>query len=163
MGPSQRKAAVRALQADGVSEQRACRIVGCARSTVRYRTIRVENPALRPRMRELAARHRRFGYRKLCILARREGFATNHKRFYRIYREEGLAVPRRRKRHVRYVRGAAIDAVTAPNQRWSIDFLSDSLVSGRRVRLLPITDDFSRELLTLEADFSYLRLVSFEN
>jgi len=106
---------VRVLQADGVSEQRACRIVGCARSTVRYRTIRVENPGLRPRMRELAARYRGFGYRKLCILARREGFATNHKRFHRIYREQGLAV-------LRHVRDAAIDAVTAPNLRWSINF-----------------------------------------
>jgi putative transposase len=145
---------VRALQAEGVSEQRACNIVGCPRSTVRYRLRRTVDPEILARLRELAAVHRRFGYRKLGILLRREGIKLNHKRLYRIYKTDGLAVARRRKRHVRYERGATLPPPTAPNQRWSIDFLSDSLVSGRRIRVLAVIDDFTREALTLEVDFS---------
>ena len=79
---------------------------------------------------------------------------VNLKRLYRIYKADGLAVARRRKRHVRYERGAPTSPLIAPNDRWSIDFLSDSLVSGRQIRLLPILDDFTREGLKLEVDFS---------
>jgi putative transposase len=87
-------------------------------------------------------------------LLRRDGIVVNHKKLHRIYKSAGLAVPSRRKRHVRYERGTAIAAVTAANQRWSIDFLSDSLISGRCIRVLPIIDDFTREGLKLEVDFS---------
>jgi len=145
---------VRALKADGVSEQRACKVVNCARSTARYRTLRVVDQVVLPRLRELAARFRRFGYRRLNIMLRREGTIVNHKRLYRIYKADGLLVPRRRKRHVRHERGASLQPVTAANQRWSIDFLSDTLVSGRRTRFLSIVDDFTREGLRLEPDFS---------
>jgi putative transposase len=146
---------VRALQAKGVSEQRACKIVGCSRNTVRYRVRRLVDSAILSPLRELAAKHRRFGYRKLGILLRRDGIIVNHKKLYRIYKEAALGVPRRRKRHVRYERGlSTLIPVTAANQRWSIDFLSDSLISGRRIRVLPIVDDFTREGLTLEVDFS---------
>ncbi len=145
---------MRALQAEGVSEQRACKVVGCARSTVRYRVKRIVDSQVLDRLRELAARHRRFGYRKLGIMLRRDGIVVNHKRLYRIYKADGLTVARRRKRHVRYERGALLEPVIAPNQRWSIDFLSDSLVSGRRIRVLAVVDDFTRENLCLEIDFS---------
>lgn len=145
---------MRALKADGVSEQRACKVVGCARSTARYRARRVVEQVVLPRLRELAARYRRFGYRRLGIMLRREGTIVNHKRLYRIYKADGLLVARRRKRRVRYERGAVLQPVTAANQRWSIDFLSDSLVSGRRTRFLSIVDDFTREGLRLEPDFS---------
>lgn len=145
---------MRALQADGVSEQRACKITGCARSTVRYRIRRAADGVVLMPLRELAAKHRRFGYRKLGILLRRDGIVVNHKRLFRIYKADGLAVARRRKRHVRYERGASHSPVTAANERWSIDFLSDSLVTGRRTRVLAIVDDFTREALALEVDFS---------
>ncbi len=145
---------MRALQAEGVSEQRACKIAGCPRSTSRYRSRRPIDETVLPRLRELAARHRRFGYRKLGILLRRDGIVVNHKRLYRIYKADGLLVARRRKRHVRYERGALLQPVTTANERWSVDFLSDSLVSGRRLRVLAIVDDYTREALRLEIDFS---------
>ncbi len=78
----------------------------------------------------------------------------NHKRLYRIYKADGLAVARRRKRHVRYERGSTLQPETAANQRWSVDFLSDSLISGRKIRLLSIIDDFTREAIVMEFDFS---------
>lgn len=126
----------------------------CARSTARYVVRRSDDSTFLPKLRELAARHRRFGYRKLGIMLRRDGIVINHKRLYRTYKADGLTVAKRRKRHVRYERGASLSPVTRPNERWSIDFLSDSLVSGRRIRLLAIIDDFTREALTLEVDFS---------
>ena len=105
-------------------------------------------------LREVAATYRRFGYRKLGIFLRRDGLLVNHKKLYRIYKADGLAVPRRRKRHVRHERGASPQPVTGANQRWSIDFLSDSLISGRKIRALSIIDDYTREALALEIDFS---------
>jgi putative transposase len=87
--------------------------------------------------------YRRFGYRKLGIMLRRDGDVVNHKRLYRIYKTDGLTVARRRKRHVRYERGASIEPTRAPDQRTSIDFLRGSLVSGRRIRVPAAVDDFT--------------------
>ena len=145
---------MRALKADGVSEQRACKIVQCARSTARYQLRRVVDASILSALREVAAKYRRFGYRKLGIFLQRDGVFVNHKKLYRIYKADGLAVPRRRKRHVRHERGASLAPVTGANQRWSIDFLSDSLISGRKIRALSIIDDCTREALALEIDFS---------
>ena len=97
---------------------------------------------------------RRFGYRRLTIMLRREGFIVNHKRVYRIYDAAGLQVRARKKRGVRHVRGNVIKPVTKPNERWSLDFVSDTLSTGRRFRALTIVDDFSRECIAIEADFS---------
>lgn len=139
----------------GLSERRACWLVGIGRSTLRYRSrARANEPSLRQRLRELAAARPRFGYRRLHVLLRREGVIVNHKRVERLYREEGLAVRRRkRKRVARDGRGRA--AVPGrPNQQWGIDFVSDTLAWGRRIRLFTVVDVFTREVLAIEVDTS---------
>jgi putative transposase len=139
----------------GLSERRACRLVGIGRSTLRYRPrVRADEQPLRQRLHELAAVRPRFGYRRLHVLLRREGVIVNHKRVERLYREEGLAVRRRtRKRVARDGRGRA--AVPGrPNQQWGIDFISDALAWGRRIRLFTVVDVFTREALAIEVDTS---------
>jgi putative transposase len=139
----------------GVSERRACRLVGIGRSTLRYRSRpRPEEESLRRRLRELAAQRPRFGYRRLHVLLRREGVIINHKRIERLYREEGLAVRRRRRKRVaRDGRGRAA-VPERPNQQWGIDFVSDALAWGRRIRLFTVVDVFTREVLAIEVDTS---------
>jgi putative transposase len=139
----------------GLSERRACRRVGSGRSTQRYRPrAHADDQPLRQRLRELAAVRPRFGYRRLHVLLRREGVIVNHKRVERLYREEGLAVRRRtRKRVARDGRGRA--AVPGrPNQQWGVDFVSDALAWGRRIRLFTVVDIFTREALAIEVDTS---------
>jgi putative transposase len=138
-----------------VSERRACRLGGIGRSSLRYRKrARSDEPSLRQRLRDLAAARPRFGYRRLHALLRREGVIINHKRIARLYREEGLAVRRRtRKRVARDGRGRAA-LPTRPNQQWGIDFVSDTLAWGRRIRLFTVVDVFTREALAIEVDTS---------
>jgi putative transposase len=139
----------------GLSERRACRLIGIGRSTLRYRSRpRSEEEPLRRRLRELAAERPRFGYRRLHVLLRREGVIVNHQRVARLYREEGLAVRRRRRKRVaRDGRGrAALPA--RPNQQWGVDFVSDALAWGRRIRLFTVVDVFTREALAIEVDTS---------
>lgn len=148
------RTAVRAIQATfRLSERRACGLVGLGRSTCRYQTRRAEWPALRERLHALAAERRRFGYRRLYVLLRREGYRVNLKRVYRLYRDEGLAVRRRRRRR-RVARGTPLAGPTRINERWSLDFLLDTLEDGRRVRLLAVVDDFTRACLAIEVDTS---------
>jgi len=101
---------VRALQVLGLSERAACRLASCPRASARYRFRRSDNARLIDRMRAIAAERRRFGYRKIGVLLRREGFVVNHKRVYGIYRDAGLALRPRRKRHVRIARGNVVAA-----------------------------------------------------
>src|SRR5579859_768703 len=96
----------------------------------------------------------RFGYRRLQVLLKREGLVANHKRVYRLYYEEGLAVRRKLRKHVARQRSEIAATVCAPNQRWSLDFLSDALTDGRRIRLLTVVDTFTREALAIEVDSS---------
>jgi len=148
------RTAVRGIQARfWLSERRACGLVGLGRSTCRYETRRAEWPALRERLHALAAERRRFGYRRLYILLRREGYRVNLKRVYRLYRDDGLAVRRRRRRR-RVARGTPLAGPTRINERWSLDFLLDTLEDGRRVRLLAVVDDFTRACLAIEVDTS---------
>ncbi len=139
----------------GLPERRACRLVGIGRSTLRYRSRpRPEEESLRQRLRELAAERPRFGYRRLHVLLRREGVIVNHKRIERLYREEGLAVRRRRRKRVaRDGRGRA-GLPGRPNQQWGVDFVSDALAWGRRIRLFTVVDVFTREALAIEVDTS---------
>ena len=156
MRPTARRAAVGWLRARfGVSERRACALIGVGRSTVRYRgSGRADEGGVRRRLRELAAERPRFGYRRLHALLRREGVIVNHKRVERLYRAEGLAVRRRgRKRVARDGRGRAA-AADRPNQQWGIDFVSDALAWGRRIRLFTVVDTFTREALAIEVDTS---------
>jgi putative transposase len=107
------------------------------------------------RLKAIAMERRRFGYRRLGLMLRREGIVVNHKRVHRIYRQLGLQLRPRRKRGVRYVRGNAIVPATRPNERWSIDFVHDRLSTGRKFRCLTIVDDFTRECIGIEVDFSF--------
>lgn len=135
-------------------ERQACRLIGVARSTQRYRQrVRADEEALRRRLGELADERPRFGYRRLTVLLRREGRAVNHKRVYRLYREQGLVLRRKRRKHrARGLRPTA--PATAANQRWSLDFVSDALSSGRSFRSLTLVDEFTRECLAIEVDTS---------
>jgi len=122
--------------------------------TIRYQSRRVDDIALRERLRALAKERRRFGYRRLHVLLRREGYVVNHKRLFRIYREERLMMRRRGGRKRALGTRAPIPVPLLPNDRWSLDFVSDQLACGRRFRILAIFDDCTRECLTAVADTS---------
>jgi putative transposase len=153
--PTVKREAVAHLKGDHeMSERRACRVIGCDRMTVRYRSRRPDDPHLRERLLALARERRRFGYRRLLIFLRREGFVVNHKRLFRIYREERLMVRKRGGRKRALGTRTPMPVATLPNDRWSLDFASDQLVSGRRFRILAIYDDCTRECLAAVADVS---------
>ncbi len=139
--------------AAGLSERRACRFLGCQRSSQRYRGHREQPLGLRERLTELAALRPRWGYRRLWVLLRREGYAVNWKRVYRLYRAAGLAVKRRRRKRVAIAR-RPLPPATRPNERWSMDFVHDRLTTDRWFRCLTIVDDFTRECLAIEVDRS---------
>jgi putative transposase len=153
--PAARREAVAHLRlAYEVSERRACSTLGADRTSVRYRSTRPDDAALRTRLRELASLRRRFGYRRLHILLTREGLLMNHKKLRRLYREERLQVRRRGSRKRALGTRAPMAIPQGANQRWSLDFLSDAFTDGRRFRILAIVDDFTRECLALVADTS---------
>ena len=132
-----------------VSERRAVRFTGFPRSTVRYRSIREPQALLTARIRELAAERPRWGYRWIHRLLVREGWRVNRKRVQRLYRAEGLAVRRRRKRRRSAVARPVRPPLTGPNQRWCLDFVHDALSTGRRFRSLTVLDEYSREALAI--------------
>ena len=135
----------------GVSERRGCQVLQCHRSTHRYQSVADEQAALRIRLRDLARARVSYGYRRLHVLLQREGWQVNHKRVYRFYREEGLGMrPKKPRRHVSACRRIERLAVTEANEGWSMDFMSDELFDGRRIRLLTIVDNFTRESLAIE-------------
>ena len=138
-----------------ISERRACGLLLLVRGTCRYEAVtREANDELRQKLRELAMVRRRFGYRRLHAVLRRDGLAVNHKRVYRLYVEEKLWVRKRsRKRRVAVPRAPML-VPERINQVWSMDFVSDALASGRRFRTLNIADDFSREAPAIEVDTS---------
>ena len=113
-----------------------------------------DDTALRQRLRELAAQRRRFGSPRLHVLLKREGMVVNHKKTERIYMEEGLALRRKRRRKGAASARVIVPAPERPNQKWSMDFVSDSVVTGRRFRALTIVDDYSRECPAIEVDTS---------
>ena len=145
MKPAQKRAAAQFFRVGfRVSERRACRLAGMARSSYRYRSQAADQTALRVRLRDLAAARVRYGYRRLHILLRREGWPVNHKRIYRIYRQEGLGIRVKRRRKLASAPRVLPPPATKPLERWSLDFLSDSLTDGRRFRVLTIVDNVSR-------------------
>jgi putative transposase len=151
---ARREAAAHLCQTYEVSQRRACRAIGADRSAIRYRSRRPDDGAIRARLRELAAIRRRFGYRRLHILLRREGTRMNHKKLRRLYAEERLQVRRRGGRKRALGTRAPLAIPQGPNQRWSLDFMSDALTDSRRFRILAVVDDFTRECLCLVADTS---------
>jgi putative transposase len=155
--PSRRRDVVNHLQmAYRVSERRACGVTRCCRASYRYRSVADRQDELRLRLKELAAARVRYGYRRLHVLLRREGWPVNHKRVYRLYRLEGLVIRQktpRRKRSSRY-RGDRLQ-VSGPNQTWAMDFVSDSLFDGRQIRILTVVDCYTRESLSVEPRASF--------
>jgi putative transposase len=124
-----------------VSERHACRLMELARSTHRYRSGKAEQDAeLRRGLKELAAKSMRFGYRRLTAMLVRQGTPANHKRVYRLYREEGLAMRIRQRRRIRWKGRVASPAAVRANQRWSIDFVSDCVSTGKVIRMLTMVD-----------------------
>ena len=167
--PAVKRAAVAHLQARiGLSERWACQIVGADRKMIRYRSIRPPETELRQRLRDLANERRRFGCRRLFILLRREGEPSGVNRIYRLYREEGLAVRKRRTRRKAIGTRAPIPVEAQPNARplsaacfaracramGSLDFVHDQLACGRRFRILNVVDDVTRECLAALPDTS---------
>jgi putative transposase len=128
--------------------------VQAARSSVRYRSRRPSRSSERERLRTLAAEKTRWGYRFLHRMLRREGHLLNHKVTYRLYREERLGLRRGRRRRRSGAPRQAMPTPTCANERWSMDFVSDSLAHGRRFRALTIVDDSSRECPAIEVDTS---------
>jgi len=138
-----------------MSERHACRLLEWGRSTHRYRARKAErDAALRTRLKELAAQRMRFGYRRLTAMLVREGTPANHKRVYRLYREEGLAMRIRQRRRFRWNGAVTRPAATKPNQRWSMDFVSDCVSCGKVIRMLTLVDDCTRECPVIEVDTS---------
>ncbi len=135
-----------------LSQRKACQALGVARSSVRYVGIRPEQTALRRRLRELALDRISYGYRRVHVLLRREGWQVNRKRVYRLYRDEGLGLRRRRPHRRRSaVQRGPRQRATRPNECWSMDFMHDALANGRTVRVLTIVDTYTRECLAVEA------------
>jgi transposase InsO family protein len=137
-----------------MSERRACTVIAADRKMVRYRSRRPADTELRARLRELANQRRRFGYRRLFVLLRRAGEPSGINRIYRLYREEGLMVRKRRGRRKALGTRAPILVEAKPNARWSLDFVHDQLANGRRFRILNIVDDVTRECLGAIPDVS---------
>lgn len=154
VAPDSKRQAVRyTREAHGLSERRACAIVGLRRSVWQYKSRR-DDSALLERMRQLATERPRFGYRRLWAMLRREGTLVNRKRVYRLYRQEGLKIRKRSRKRLAAVPRTPPSSPLFANQRWSLDFTSDYLENGRRFRTLNVVDDRTRECLAIDAGFS---------
>ena len=148
-----RKLARWAQEAYRISERHAARLVKLAIGTLRYQSRKVFDEVLRHRLRELAGTHVRYGYRRLTVLLRREGWHVNAKRIYRLYREEELIVrTKQRRKMARRQRATRPGMAARPDQCWSMDFVSDKFADGRSFRILTVVDQFTRECVGLEAD-----------
>lgn len=137
-----------------LSERRACRAITIPRSTIRYKRRLSSDEGVRMRLKELASQRRRFGSPRLTVLLKREGFKVNHKKVERIYREEGLQLKKRKKKRQTSALRIVIPTPEKPNERWSMDFVSDCIANGRKFRCLTIVDDFSRESPAIVVDTS---------
>ncbi|WP_199630049.1 IS3 family transposase [Rhizobium sp. OAE497] len=155
VGPAAKRDAVAHLKAImGLSERRACQIISADRKTIRYRSSRPPEVELRAKLRDLANERRRFGYRRLFILLRRDGEPSGVNRIYRLYREEGLSVRKRKARRRAVGTRAPILVEAKANARWSLDFVHDQFACGRRFRILNVVDDVTRECLAAIPDTS---------
>jgi putative transposase len=148
------KAAIEQVQQEyAFSQRRACRLMTMAVTTYRYRSLRTDEP-LRTKLVELAREKPRFGYRRLQVLLQRSGEHVNHKRLHRVYREAGLAIRRKKRKHC--VReGNPLLARTSANQEWALDLVHDAVECGRTIRVLSVVDAYTRECLALEVDTSF--------
>ena len=143
-----------AIEEKSYSQRRACGLIGLDPKTYRYASRRPDDAELRGRLKALASERRRFGYRRLHIRLKRDGVALNHKKLFRLYREERLTVRRRGGRKRALGTRAPLALPQGSNQRWSLVFVADQLLDGRRFRVLVVVDDFTRECLALVVDSS---------
>ncbi|MGI2949815.1 IS3 family transposase [Vibrio alginolyticus] len=146
-----KRKAVKVIQkSTQLSERRACLLVGIQHASLRYQPqANREDDKLQARIKELALERRRFGYRRIHRLLRREGFDVNHKRVYRLYCELGLTVSKRRRRKSQCVEREPLLLPSVPNHTWSMDFVMDALSNGRRIKCLTIVDDYTKECLDI--------------
>lgn len=151
---AKREAVTVLMQEKGFGVTRACGLLRISRSLFRYRSGRPGCADLRERICEIAALKRRYGYRRVYLKLRREGWGVNRKRVYRLYRDAGLAVRRRKRKRIGLVERKPLPKPQAANLSWSMDFVSDGLADGRRIRCLNIVDDCTRECLAIEVDTS---------
>jgi putative transposase len=155
VSPQARRAAVEVLMTErSLGVTRACGLVGISRSLYRYRSRRADSAPLRARIEEIAAVKRRYGYRRVYLRLRREGWQVNRKRVYRLYRDAGLAVRRRKRKRIGVIERKPLPKPTRANVSWSMDFVADGMIGGRRLRCLNIVDDCTRECLAIEVDTS---------
>lgn len=155
MKPAARREVVRyAIETHDLSQRRACGLINLSPSTFWYQKHGRSDDELRRRLVGLAGQRPRYGYRRLHVLVCREGMVVNHKRLYRIYREEGRTVRRRRRKRIAAGARRPLMMPNQVNERWSMDFTADTLADGRGFRTLNIVDDFSRECLAIEVDTS---------
>jgi putative transposase len=149
-----RREGVRRLRDQGLSERQACRLVEVSRSTARYRPHPRDDAPLAERLRKITRRKPRYGYRRAWATLRRAGERINHKRVYRVWRKEGLSLKNRRRRK-RARSGASVPCqATRPHQVWTYDFIHDACISGRKLKLLTVVDEFTRECLAIEVGTS---------
>jgi putative transposase len=155
VSPQAKRVAVGVLMIErGLGVTRACGLVDISRSLYRYRSRRPDSAPLRARIEAIAAVKRRYGYRRVYLRLRREGWEVNRKRVYRLYRDAGLAVRRRKRKRIGPFERKPLPKPMVANLSWSMDFVADGLIGGRRLRCLTIVDDCTRECLAIEVDTS---------
>lgn len=150
----QKREAAEVMIASGLSERAACRVLKLHRSSNRYDCREATDDDARQRIVDLAKMRRRFGYRRIHQKLRRQGLKINHKKVYRIYSEENLKLRRKRTKKRLEARGMPMMVPEEPNERWCLDFVSDTLHNGRRYRTLNVVDNHTRECVGIEVDFS---------
>jgi putative transposase len=151
---ARREAVSHVMQTHQIGVTRACGLIGISRSLYRYQPTRPDDGKLKERLCELAGYKRRYGYRRLHVLLCREGWEINHRRTYRVYHDAGLMVRKRKRKRIASVVRQVKPQPTAPNESWSMDFVSDGLADGRRLRCLNVVDDFTKQCLVIEIDTS---------
>ena len=151
---AKREAVAHLCNAHGISQRRACDVLQVDRSSIRYQSKRGNDAELRDAIKRVARERRRFGYRRINAMLQREGIHMNHKKLRRIYAEEKLQVRRRGGRKRALGTRRPMEVPDGPNQRWSLDFISDAFTDGRRFRILTVVDDFTKENVALVPDTS---------
>lgn len=151
---ARRQAAQYAQQSYSVSERRAGRILGIGNASLRYKARKPDDTDVRTRLKAVAAERPRFGYRRLGVMLERAGMRVNHKRLYRLYKEEGLVLRRKRRQRASTATRVPMGSPDTAGERYSMDFMSDSLATRRAFRTLNIVDDYTRECLAIEVDMS---------
>lgn len=155
MSPQAKRSAMQSMmERCSLSQRRACLLLSLHRSVGRYKLRNKEEGLLKDKIISIARERKRFGYRRIHIMLKKEGVRVNHKRVYRLYSESGLKVLKRGGRKRALGSRLPIRSLNSPNERWSLDFVSDALADGRRIRILTIVDDFTRECLKMVVDTS---------